>query len=174
MVAMKNIVLFISAVSAIAIPKRTLTTILADLNTIETDLESLTDGLNTYTGGLLQSATVEAKEIALNDAIVDAGTDTIFTPVLSTDDSKAVYTAAGNMVPLIQESLNAVVAKEATFAAAGLTSTVRGNIGDLQKSTDALYQQISKIVSPDLQQSIIALGVNLDSSFNVTLAALTS
>lgn len=67
MVAIKNIILFISAVSATAIPKRTSTVILTDIDTIATSVNALTIAINDYEGQVLQLLT-------LNAAVTTVGT----------------------------------------------------------------------------------------------------
>lgn len=52
MVALRNIILFISAVTAVAISKRTATTILGDIVAIDTNLKALTIAVNNYNGEL--------------------------------------------------------------------------------------------------------------------------
>ncbi|KAB8296407.1 hypothetical protein EYC80_009151 [Monilinia laxa] len=172
MVAMKNIILFISAVSATAIPKRTSTIILTDIGIIDRSVNALTIAVNDYEGEVFQLLTLNDAVGALDTAIKVAGTDANITSPLSSADSSLVYTATLNLVSPIQQSLAAVVAKKAEFAAAGLTTTVTGNVATLKKDTDTLSQNIYNIASSDVKPKLVVVQSEVDSAFTAAQAAL--
>lgn len=65
MVAIKNVILFISAVSAAAI-KRTPATILTDIAAIDTNVKALTTAVDNYNGGFVELLTVNSAESTLD------------------------------------------------------------------------------------------------------------
>lgn len=56
MVAIKNILLFITAASALTVGKRDAATILSDISTIDTNVKALTKAFNNYNGGIFSAA----------------------------------------------------------------------------------------------------------------------
>lgn len=105
-------------------------------------------------------------------AVNVTSTEASNTSLLSSADSSLIYTALSDLVIPIQESLAAVAAKKAEFAAAGLTTTVVGNVATLKKDTDTLNQNLYNIVSSDVKPKIVVLQSEVDSSFTTTEAAL--
>ncbi|RAL64934.1 hypothetical protein DID88_001526 [Monilinia fructigena] len=151
-------------VSATAIPKRTSTTILA--GTINTNVNALTTVVNNYEGEVLQLLPLTVAVTALDASIKVAVTDASTISSLSPADSSLIYTGFLNLVSPIQQSLAAVVAKKAEFAAAGLIKTVIGNLVTLKEdAADTLSQNIYKIASSDVKPKLVVVYSGIDFAF---------
>jgi hypothetical protein len=69
MVAIKNILLFITAASALAIVKRDAATILTDISTISTNVAALTKAVTNYQGGILGALPILSAEQTLETSV---------------------------------------------------------------------------------------------------------
>jgi hypothetical protein len=128
MVAIKNIILFISAASALAVGRRDTSTILRDISSIDSDVKSLNSAVNNYNGGLIAAIPIENSESALgmstflkestpanlcSEKAINQGTsDAQATPQLSSEDTQTVIAAVDNLSPDIQSALVALVNKK--------------------------------------------------------------
>jgi hypothetical protein len=65
MVTIKNILLFITAASALTIGGGDTSTILNDISTFDSEIKSLTSAVNSYNSGLFAAASIQRSESAL-------------------------------------------------------------------------------------------------------------
>ncbi|CAD6444258.1 88ee55e3-7759-4024-a49e-dd0ac489dc56 [Sclerotinia trifoliorum] len=165
MVAIKNVILFISAVSAAAISRRTPATILSDITTIDTNVNALTNAVKNYNGGFFGLISVSSTESTLENSIKNAATDASNTSPLSSADSENIFVEIDNLKPDINEALNALVEKKSTFASAGVDSTVASDLANLKKETDAFGKALLAIFSSDVKQRLTADLDTIDTFF---------
>ncbi|APA10830.1 hypothetical protein SS1G_03523 [Sclerotinia sclerotiorum 1980 UF-70] len=165
MVAIKNIILFISAVSAAAISRRTPATILSDITTIDTNVKALTTAVDNYNGGFFGLISVSSAESTLETSIKNAATDASNTSPLSSADSENILGEINNLKPDIDQALNALVGKKSTFASAGVDSTVASDLENLKKETDAFGKALLDIFSSDVKPRLTEDLNTIDTSF---------
>ncbi|ESZ95235.1 hypothetical protein SBOR_4347 [Sclerotinia borealis F-4128] len=170
MVAIKNIILFISAVSAAVISKRTPETILADIATVDTNLKALTTAVDNYNGGFFQLLAVNSAESTLDTSIKNAATDASNTSQLSSDDSSNILAAVNKLIPDIQTALDALVGKMSTFDSEGLKSTVAGDLAALKKDTDTFGKAVNAISSSDVKSDFVVAVSKIDTAFTTAEA----
>jgi hypothetical protein len=80
MVTIKNILLFITAASALTIGGGDTSTILNDISTFDSEIKSLTSAVNSYNSGLFAAASIQRSESALgmNHRIFSSWKDALF------------------------------------------------------------------------------------------------
>lgn len=69
MVAIKNVLFFVTAVIALTVGKRDTATIISDISTIDSDVKALTTAFNNYNGGLFATTPILTAQSNLEDAI---------------------------------------------------------------------------------------------------------
>ena len=132
MIAIKNILLFVSAATALIPGKGDTSTILSDISTINSNVKALTSAVNSYNGGLLAAIPITNAESTLDTSIKQGTSDAQSTSQRSSTDSNTIIAAIMNLTPDIEAALTAVVNKKPQFAAAGLASTVQGDLDVLK------------------------------------------
>ncbi|KAG4442212.1 hypothetical protein IFR05_002322 [Cadophora sp. M221] len=165
MVAIKNILLFVAAASALVLDKRTAATILTDVSTINTNVKVLTSAANAYTGGVANALKVQQAEQTLDKSIVQAGKDANATSALTSADSTKISNAVQSLIPNIDASIKAIEAKKAQFAKDGLTQVVVGDFKTLQADTDKLADRLIIIASADTKTKAKQQKASIDSLF---------
>ncbi|KAH6674509.1 hydrophobic surface binding protein A-domain-containing protein [Halenospora varia] len=160
MVVIINILLFISAASALVV-KRDTSTILSDISTIDFDVKALTSAVNGYSGGVFGALLVENAESTL-------GTFLRATSQLSPADSNSIIAAVRNLRPGIQAPLTAIQNKKSQFASAGLTSAVQRNLATLKSDTDAFANALIAIAPADTHSQANGLKSEIESDFQVS------
>ncbi|KAF7899531.1 hypothetical protein EAF00_003867 [Botryotinia globosa] len=171
MVAIKNIFCFITAVTAATIYQRAPATLLTDITTIDTNVKALTTAVDKYNGGFFNLLTVSSTESTLETSIKNAAKDAANTSQLSSDDSNSILNEINNLIPDIQDALNALVAKKSTFANAGVASTVKGDLASLKKETDDFGGNLLAISSSDVEPQLTAALNTIDNDFTTAQAA---
>ncbi|KAH7305664.1 hydrophobic surface binding protein A-domain-containing protein [Rhexocercosporidium sp. MPI-PUGE-AT-0058] len=167
MVAIKNVLLFVAAASALTIPlgKRTAATIISDVSTINTNVQALTSAANAYTGGISNALKVQQAEQTLDKSIIQAGKDANATAALSSADSTKISDAIQSLIPNIDASIKAIEAKKAQFATDGLTQVVLDDFKSLQSNTDKLADRLIIIASSDVKTRAQQQKATIDSYF---------
>ncbi|KAF7865443.1 hypothetical protein EAF04_006418 [Stromatinia cepivora] len=165
MVAIKNIILFVSAVSAAVISQRTEADILSDIDIIDTNVKALTNAVGNYNGGFFGLYSVSTAESTLEDSIKHATTDTSKTSPLSSADSESILVEINNLKPDIDQALTALVEKKSTFASAGVASTVANDLKNLKEETDAFGNALRAIFFSDAKPRLAAVLKMIDDSF---------
>ncbi|KAA8568223.1 hypothetical protein EYC84_008607 [Monilinia fructicola] len=151
---------------------RTSSELLADIDAIATSLNIFTSAAIDFEGDVSQLLELGTSETALDTSIKATNTLALITPPLSSADSNDIYTAIRALVPSIQASLAAVVAKKAAFTTAGVLTIVIGNVELLKEDTATLSESIGAIASSDVKPKLVAVQIEIDSAFNATQAAL--
>ncbi|EPE36860.1 hypothetical protein GLAREA_09023 [Glarea lozoyensis ATCC 20868] len=174
MVAIKNILFFITAASALSIGRRDTSTVLSDISTIDSDVKSLTSAVNNYNGGLLAAIPIENSESALEQAITKGTNDAQATSQLSTEDTQTVIAAVDNLSPDIQAALVALVNKKSQFTSAGLKSTVQKDLANLKADTDDFADALIAIASDDSKSAANDRKATIDGYFATAINAYNS
>ncbi|TVY68748.1 hypothetical protein LSUE1_G006382 [Lachnellula suecica] len=165
MVAVQNILLFVATASALAIGKRDASTILSDISTIDSDVKALTSALNSYSGGLFGALPINTAESNLDDAINQGTKDAQATTQQDSADSQMVITAINNLIPDIEAALTATENKKSQLAAAGLTSTIQGDLKTLKTDTDSFSDALIAIASSDTVAQGTSQKATIDADF---------
>ncbi|TEY37818.1 hypothetical protein BOTCAL_0505g00090 [Botryotinia calthae] len=165
MVAIKTIFCFITAVTAAAIYQHTPATILTNIATIDTNVNALTKTVASYEGGFIQLLAVDNAESTLESSIKNAGTDAANTSQLSPADSNNILNAINDLIPDIQQALDALKAKKTTFANAGVAPTVEGDLANLKKETDTFGKNLLAISSSDVEPKLSVALSTIDNDF---------
>ncbi|KAH6722325.1 hydrophobic surface binding protein A-domain-containing protein [Leptodontidium sp. 2 PMI_412] len=174
MVAIKNLLFLATAISALTIGKRDTATILNDIAAINTNVQAVTTATNNYNGGILAAIPIVTAEGNLEAAIDQGTTDAQATPQGTSADSQSVIAAIDTLIPNIEASLTAIIAKKTQFAADGLTSTVYTTLGNLKVKTDAFSDALIAIASADTKDAGIAQKARIDSDFDAAIAAFAA
>ncbi|KAH6722324.1 hydrophobic surface binding protein A-domain-containing protein [Leptodontidium sp. MPI-SDFR-AT-0119] len=145
MVAIKNILFFITAASALTVGKRDAATILNDISTIDSNSK-------------------------LEDSIKQGTTDAKASSQQSSADSKSVIAAIDKLIPDIEASLAAAEKKKAQFAADNLTGTVQKDLATLKSETDDFANALIAIASADTKAQGTAQKTKIDNDFNAAIA----
>ncbi|CZT06315.1 hypothetical protein WAI453_006268 [Rhynchosporium graminicola] len=170
MVAFRNIILFITAASALTVGKRDTQTILSDISSIDTNVKALTATFNRYNGGFYSALPILSAEQNVEDSIQQGTTDTKASSQQTSAQSNRIMAAINKVIPNIESALSAAMAKKGKFAADGLTSTVQGYIDNLQNETDELADAIIAIASADTKASGRALKSRIDKDFDAAMS----
>ncbi|KUJ12066.1 uncharacterized protein LY89DRAFT_220767 [Mollisia scopiformis] len=165
MVIIKNVLLLVTAATALTLGKRDVNTILSDISTIDSNVKALTTAANNYNGGVLAAIPITSAESTLDKSINQGTSDAQATSQLSSADSKSILAAINNLTPDIAASLTAVENKKANFAADGLTSIVQNDLATLKSDTDAFADALIAIASADSKDQATAQKATIDSDF---------
>ncbi|KAL2073193.1 hypothetical protein VTL71DRAFT_10517 [Oculimacula yallundae] len=173
MVAIKNILFFATAITALTIGKRDTATILNDIAAISSNNQALTTAANNYNGGILAAIPILTAQNSL-EAAVDKGTsDAQATAVQTSAQSLSVVAAVDALIPSIEAAINAIVAKKALFVADGLSGTVRTSLVNLKAKTDSFSAALIAIASEDTKATGAAQKAKIDARFEAAIAAFT-
>ncbi|KAH9223535.1 hydrophobic surface binding protein-like protein A [Leptodontidium sp. 2 PMI_412] len=170
MVAIKNILFFITAASALTVGKRDAATILNDISTIDSNVKALTATFNNYNGGVANAIPILNAESKLEDSIKQGTTDAKASSQQSSADSKSVIAAIDKLIPDIEASLAAAEKKKAKFAADNLTGTVQKDLATLKSETDDFANALIAIASADTKAQGTAQKTKIDNDFNAAIA----
>ncbi|KAH7356705.1 hydrophobic surface binding protein A-domain-containing protein [Rhexocercosporidium sp. MPI-PUGE-AT-0058] len=170
MVAIKNILFFITAASALTVGKRDAATILSDISTIDSNVKALTATFNNYNGGVFSAFPILGAESKLEDSIKQGTTDAKASSQQSSADSKSIIAAIDNLIPDIEASLAAAEKKRAQFAADNLTATVQKDLANLKAETDDFADALIAIASADTKAQGTAQKAKIDSDFDAAIA----
>ncbi|KAL2073192.1 hypothetical protein VTL71DRAFT_10516 [Oculimacula yallundae] len=149
MVAIKNILFFITAASALTVGKRDTQTILSDISTIDSNVKALTAAFNKYNGGIFSAAPILGAESKVEDSIKQGTKDAQASSQQSSAQSQSIIAAINNLIPDIEDSLAAAEKKRDKFAADGLTPTVQKDLTNLKAETDDFADALIAIASAD-------------------------
>ncbi|KAG4437625.1 hypothetical protein IFR05_006886 [Cadophora sp. M221] len=174
MVAIKNLLFFATAISALTIGKRDTATILNDIAAIDTNVQAVTTAANNYNGGILAAIPIVTAEGNLETAIDQGTTDAQATSQQTSADSQSVIAAIDNLIPNIEASLAAITVKKPQFDADGLTATVQTTLGSLKAKTDAFSDALIAIASEDTKDAGTAQKARIDSDFDAAIAAFAA
>jgi len=175
-VAIKNILLFVTAATALpAISKRTASTVLSDISTIDSDVKALTSATNSYDGGLLAAAPVSNDESTLEKDIKQGTSDAQATPQLSSSDTQATIAQVRSpLTPDVKDALDALVAKKSLFTSAGLKSTVQNDLATLKTDTDSFADALIAIADDGDKSQAMDLKATIDSYFESAVNSYAS
>lgn len=167
MVAIRNILFFVSASAAVVIP-RDASTIEKDISTIDSNVKSLTNAVNNYNGGgAINAIPIANAESTLDKSIQQGTKDANATSTLSSADSKAISNAIQSLIPDIEASLKALKSKKADFQADNLESTVENDLKSLKSDTDDFANRLIQIASSDVKSQANKEKTRIDNDFNV-------
>ncbi|KAK6221138.1 hypothetical protein LQW54_001711 [Pestalotiopsis sp. IQ-011] len=173
MVNFATIALYASAVLGAAI-RRDVTETLTDLENIDASTNSLTSDITAWDGTTAGAITIATAANSLGDLIDTANTDASDESVASSADSATIIsyiTETGE--PDIAASLNALVAREAEFASAGVASVVLSELQSLKNKTDTYGATLLSITSSDQQTAAQAELTKLDADFDAAITAFS-
>ncbi|KAG4437624.1 hypothetical protein IFR05_006885 [Cadophora sp. M221] len=170
MVAIKNILFFITTASALTVGKRDAATILNDISTIDSNVKALTVTFNNYNGGVINAIPILNAESKLEDSIKQGTTDAKASAQQSSANSKSIIAAIDKLIPDIEASLAAAEKKKAQFAADNLTGTVQKDLAALKSETDDFASALIAIASADTKAQGTAQKTKIDNDFNAAIA----
>lgn len=163
---LNTIILCLTAVSALTLPKRDPSTLIGDVNNIDVGVNALTANVEAYNGGsfptgILDSTPILLDVIAIHVANRKGYVDALASPVLSEADSNAVvnFTIATVGVD-IPAGVQVLMAKKADFEAAGLDGTVVASLTLLKSDHDSFSAALEqKLTTPTEEEKAAATGV---------------
>ncbi|KAJ4411269.1 hypothetical protein N0V82_009053 [Gnomoniopsis sp. IMI 355080] len=174
MVNLYSACFFVTAVSAAVLPlgRRDVTTVVNNLETIDTQTKALTTSINGWDGSLLGALGIASASNSLGTAIDNANTEAATEAQLSSADSQtALAYVSGTLTPDVNTALTALIGRESDVAALGVQSLVLGQIQTLQSKTDAYGATLVSISSADTQAQAQTLVDALDASFDSAVTA---
>jgi Hydrophobic surface binding protein A len=174
MVAITNLALFAAAASALVI-KRDVSTILANLKTIDTDTNSLTTSVKNWDGNLFGALPIDSAEKTLEKNIQSATTDAQSEAVLSSADSQSVIAYLNNTIaPDTLAALQELESRKSDADSAGITSTIESGLQDLKTDVDALGSALTSISSSDTQSDLQSVVAIIDGYFSTAITDYSS
>ncbi|KAI9641803.1 hypothetical protein NHQ30_009663 [Ciborinia camelliae] len=171
MVAIKNIILLISAVSAVAISKRDSVTLTNDIANISTNTNALTAAVNNNKG-IANLVPLIAAQTNLENSITTATADANVISALSEKDSNNILTEFKALGPDTIAALNAIVKNKPTFDLEGVTPIVKSGVLSSQAASASLGTAVVDISSPDVKPNLTEINTNIAAAFASALAAL--
>lgn len=172
MVAIKNILFFITAASALTLRRRDAATITTDVNTLDSKVQALTTAVTNFNGNYFAAINVANAESAVEAALKQGTSDAQASSTLSSADSSSIISLINSSLgPDVQKSLQALVNQKSAFDSAGLTSTVQSDLSTLKNETDAFGAALLAITSSDQINNANAAQANIDSYFATAIAA---
>ncbi|EME86645.1 uncharacterized protein MYCFIDRAFT_210564 [Pseudocercospora fijiensis CIRAD86] len=110
-----------------------------NLETINASVQKLTATLKAYSGGLLAAASISSDEAKLGRDIKNTICDANASEVVSEEEARNITAYVRDILePNIAACMASLKEKKEKLAAAGLQSTVSGDMGDLRKLTNEL------------------------------------
>ncbi|KAH8645824.1 hydrophobic surface binding protein A-domain-containing protein [Xylariales sp. PMI_506] len=174
MVRLASLVALAAGASAAAINRRDVSTILANLEAIDSSTNSLTSTVTSWDGSLLGALTINTAAGTLESQIEAANTEAETEAVSSSADSQTIIAyITGTATPDIAASLTALIAREADFASLGITSLVLNTLETLQADNDALGATLVSITSSDQVANAEAALAVIDADFTAAIAAFS-
>ncbi|KAJ4386514.1 hypothetical protein N0V93_009411 [Gnomoniopsis smithogilvyi] len=163
-----------TAVSAATLAKRDVTTVLTNLENIDTQTETLTAAINAWDASLLGALGIQTDVTNLETAVTDATTEANTEAQASSADSTTILDYVSDTLnPDIVASLDALTARASDFSALSLTSLVLTDLETLQNDTDALGAALIKVASSDTQAEATTLVSNVDAAFASAIAVFS-
>ncbi|PSR87264.1 hydrophobic surface binding protein A-domain-containing protein [Coniella lustricola] len=154
---------------------RDVSTVLANLETIDEDTNSLTSALTTWGGDALGALTIGADvntiEADVNSATAEADTEA---QADSADSTTILDYTSGTLGPDIIAALDALTAHQADFASLGLTADVLQDLQTLQADVDALGAALVTLASDDTQAEATTIVAEVDAAFASAEAVFSS
>lgn len=173
MIALKNIILFTTAVVAISFGKRAPATVqntLDDIDALSTSLEKVTAVVNSYSGGLLAAASIPAAVASIDIQLISATKNAGRELDVSVAEAQSVLQAISDLQPSIVEVLAAVTSKGTLFHAAGLDYAVMKHLQVMQKHVDSFAQALLAHADPTTMLAGQALIRSIDEAFEAAIA----
>jgi hypothetical protein len=173
MVNIATVALYATAVFG-AVIRRDAATILADLQAIDNSTNTLTSTINSWDGSTVGAIGIATAANNVGDQVDTANEDAQGEVVQSSDDSATIITYIVNTgEPGIAASLDALAAREADFAIAGVASVVLSTLDSLKNKTDAYGASLLNITAADQQSAAQAVLTKLDGDFAAAIAAFS-
>ncbi|KAJ4390573.1 hypothetical protein N0V93_004169 [Gnomoniopsis smithogilvyi] len=173
MVNLYSAFFFVTAISASVLPlgRRDVTTVLDNLETIDTQTKALTTSITSWDGSLLGALGIASASNSLGTAIDNANTEAATEAQLSSADSQTVLTyVSGTLTSDVNTALTTLNGRESDVAALGVQSLVLGQIQTLQSKTAAYGATLVSITSADLQAQAQTQVDALDAAFDSAVA----
>ncbi|KAH7356704.1 hydrophobic surface binding protein A-domain-containing protein [Rhexocercosporidium sp. MPI-PUGE-AT-0058] len=174
MVAIKNILFFATAITALTLGKRDTATILSDIAAIDSKVQALTTAANNYNGGLLAAIPIVTAQSSLEAAVDKGTTDAKATSQQTSAQSQSILAAIDAGIPNVQASISSIVAKKAQFAADGLTATVRTGLVNLKAKNAAFADALIAIASADAKAAGAAQKATINFGFDAAIAVFAA
>ncbi|KZV85018.1 hypothetical protein EXIGLDRAFT_775951 [Exidia glandulosa HHB12029] len=173
MFVFKQLVLLAAALPAVL---GTVAQIQADITAIGARLATLENALTAFTssGDILGALGVHTDATNVDSAIKTAATDTTNTAAFSETDGAAILKAVQGIEPNIIATLNAVVAKKATFQGVpigGVPTLVKQDLAALSTDTKAFENALLAKAPADLKSQANTIIAALDAAFATATAA---
>ncbi|KAJ7747184.1 hydrophobic surface binding protein [Mycena maculata] len=177
MVQISRLIAFLSVASLglALVVQRDATQVEGDLTKISAQVTTLDNAILAFpeTGGTLtQALFVHNDAIILDTDIKTATTDaTASGPFGAASD--AILDQVQNLEPLIDKTLNDLIAKKAAFAAlsvGGITALVLADLETLQKDTELLASALENKISANDLAALKAATATIDGYFNQAIA----
>ncbi|KID94032.1 4MeS, partial [Metarhizium majus ARSEF 297] len=138
MLSIKNL-LFLAVAATGSVIKRDAAQVKQDLQTINSDTKAVVDAVNNYNGGLANALPIVTAQQQLSKDLKTGTTNANNAgPVNEADADDILAYVKSTLIPSTEGALSGLVAKKATFAKDGLTSTVKSSLVDLKKDTGDL------------------------------------
>lgn len=110
-----------------------------NLEIINASVQKLTKTVQAYSGGLLAASSISSDEAKLGQDIKNAISDANASEVVTEEEAKNITAyIRDTLEPNIAACMASLKEKKEKLAAAGLQSTVSGDMGDLRKLTNDL------------------------------------
>lgn len=167
MVAITQVLTFVTAVTAAVISPRDAAKVYGDLQTINTDNGKVKDAANKYNGGVANAIPIVNAASQL-DKDIKAGTDDAKAAgqVSQADAQKIIDYINKTLEPGIVATLKALENKKAKFDSDGLTKTVHDQLVSLKKDTDGLGAALVADTPSSLKSQANAAQAKIDSDFD--------
>jgi len=114
------------------------TKVLSDLSAVSSDVSSMNSAIQAYTGGLSAALPIESAAIKLEKDIKTTTTDTNDSSVFTSAQSDTITQKLLSLQPLIEKTLNDLIAKESLASEAGLNAVVVSDLKNIKGKTDNL------------------------------------
>lgn len=130
-----------------ALQRRTVATLVTQIDAIQNDTLVLISALNNFTGTIGTAVPIQFANNNIATAVTAATNDAKTTAPYALIDGIAILSAVQNLTTTIFESLNVLVEKRSLFAAAGLTDLVTHNL-DVQHAASNEFSNALYDISP--------------------------
>ncbi|KAF7970485.1 hypothetical protein HWV62_45328 [Athelia sp. TMB] len=163
-------------VSAISLPKRTVSQVETDIATIHTQVTSLDTSINAFpnSGGSLNAAlAINTASRNLATAINTATTDTkAVTAPVAEGDAKTIIAAVKGFTPTIVDALTNIISKKPSFDALIVAdSLVKQDLTSLNTATTAFENALLALAPADLKSEASTLISQINAAFTKANAA---
>lgn len=170
MVAVKNLLFLITAVSAYVV-KRDAAQIQSDLNLINSDTNALKAAADRYTGGLFGALPVQNAadklETDINTATDNANASD---PVNDAEAASIINYITTTLSPNVDAALGSIENKRSQFTSAGLKGSVQDTLATLRADTNEYGQALLAKAPASAQSSGMAALAKIDQDFADTQA----